>query len=148
MPVNYDKVFTYKIENVSFGNLSNGNLTKLFQDGRTSSPFLEQHIPLWFPYLKWQSGNKKYDHIDNDGNKYDAKNFTKHGLFFLPSSQIGSGRKINDIHAKETIDSMTYILCDIEDFPKIRIKFYSGKKLLNEYPKYRIPYNDREKIFG
>jgi len=144
------KTHTFNIDTTSFGELSTEELTDIFLDGRFISPFLERHIPIWFPHLTHIKGNKPYDHIDQDDNKYDAKNFTKNGLQFMPSGMIGTGRKYDKVVCLKKIQKydMIYILCDITGFPEIRIVFAKGEDLLNIYGNARIPYKDRVEIFG
>jgi len=143
-----DHTYCFNIDNVSFGNLPKETVIDLFRDGRISSAFLEEHIPLWYPKLKRVIGNKDHDHIGKDGRYYDAKNFTKNGLKFCPSSQIGAGRKINKEKAAESANKLIYILCDIVEFPSIRIVFKNGVLLMKHYPSFTIPYKDRSNIFG
>tara|TARA_R110001592_G_scaffold82734_1_gene244976 strand:- start:899 stop:1240 length:342 start_codon:yes stop_codon:yes gene_type:complete len=108
---------------------------------------MEPQITKWFPSLTRVRGNKSYDHIDENGVKYDAKNFTKNGLQFAPSSQIGAGRKFNESLAHQKAKVMVYICCDIVDFPKIRVKFAKGSDLIKSYPNCKISLTKRKEFF-
>jgi len=134
-------------ESVSFGNLPRETVFSLFRDGRVASPFLERAVELWYPHLEFVDG-KGYDHVDkNTQHKYDLKCFTKGGLKFAPSVMIGAGRKIDEEKLHEHASTISYICCDIVDFPKIRIKFISGKDLIKDYPKGSIRFSHRERFF-
>ena len=92
-------------------------------------------------------GNKDHDHIDNDGNLYDAKNFTKGGLNFMPSNQIGAGRKLNKEIAIEKANKLIYICVDITQLPTLQIIFVKGNKLAEKYNNFKIPFKKREELF-
>ena len=77
---------------IQFGSLPVEILTDHFKDGRWASTLLERYIPMVYPELTWVPGNKDHDHIDSQGNLYDLKCFTKGGLKFMPSNQIGAKR--------------------------------------------------------
>ena len=131
---------------ISFGEIDEQMLYEIFKDGRNASFMLELYLTKKFP-LKLVKGNKDHDHIDNDGNKYDVKNFTKNGLKFMPSNQIGAGRCFDQTKAHDKANILTYICCDIVDFPKITIRFIDGCDLIKEYPKCSVPFNSRNKLF-
>lgn len=133
-------------DQVSFADIDKEILYELFKDGRNASFMLEIYLTTKFP-LTLVKGNKDHDHIDINGNKYDAKNFTKHGLKFMPSNQIGSGRCFDQTKAHDKANNLTYICCDIVDFPKIIIRFIDGCDLIKEYPKCIVPFNSRGKLF-
>jgi len=135
-------------ESVSFGNLSKETVFSLFKDGRVASPFLERAVEVWYPHLKFVDA-KGYDHVDiHTSQKYDLKCFTKGGLRFAPSVMIGAGRKIDEEKLHEHASSISYICCDIINFPKIRVKFISGKELIKTYPKGSIPFSHKERFFS
>lgn len=139
----------YVIENISFGDLSKQEVANIFSDGRIASHFLERQLEIWYPFLKFVN-KRGYDHINvNDPNdRYDQKCFTEGGLGFAPSSMVGAGRKINEDVAYNHCKDITYICCDIVDFPRVRVKFVPGAALLKLYPKFKIPYRDRNILFS
>jgi|TARA_R110000822_G_scaffold283224_1_gene404756 hypothetical protein len=142
---------TYKFDltdTMSFGNIRKERLYEFFKDGRNASFMLEEQLTHWFPNLTRVEGNKDHDHFDDNGTLYDAKNFTKYGLRFMPSNQMGAGRKFNESIAWKKADKLVYICCDIVDFPKVRVVFKSGKDLVNSYPKCSVPKKDREILFA
>ena len=146
--IEHNKTYSFTIPNVSFGLLSESTLDKLFKDGRYVSPFLEEYLPLWFPNLKRIEGNQDHDHVDQNGVHYDAKNFTKNGLQFMPSNQIGAGRKFDAAITEQKANGLIYICCDIVDFPNIRVKFVPGKQLYKSYPNAKIPFAKRDSFFS
>ena len=139
-------VDTFTVENISFGDLNQDELAKMFTDGRLASHFLERQLEIWYPKLTFVDG-KGYDHIDEEGNLYDQKCFTKGGLAFAPSNMIGGSRSINEEVATEHCKDITYIACDIIDFPTVRVKFVKGSDLMKEYKNFKIPKSQREKFF-
>tara|TARA_Y100000593_G_scaffold93149_1_gene186999 strand:+ start:110 stop:568 length:459 start_codon:yes stop_codon:yes gene_type:complete len=150
LPVELNNTYKFELETPRFGSLSKEQVIDIFTDGRHCSPFLERQLAAWFEGLTHITGNKPYDLIDEQGRKYDAKNFTKKGLKFMPSGQIGTGRKYDYDKCRKKIEEnkMTYIACDITEFPKVRVRFLDGSELLKEYPKAQVPFKDREVLFG
>ena len=142
-----EKVYEYDLTGqVSFGDLGEMETYEILKDGRLASHFLERQLCVWFPELTFVDG-RGHDHIDEEGNLYDQKCFTKGGLNFAPSNMIGKGRTLDEELAHSHASTITYIACDIIDFPKVRVKFLYGTTLLGLYPKLRIPNKDRELIF-
>ena len=142
-----DKVYNFEVKNFEFGGLSRDACIEIFKDGRVASHFLERQLTLWFPKLTHIKGCKDHDHVDTDGVKYDAKNFTKGGLSFMPSNQMGAGRKFNESVAHEKAEKLIFICCDIVDFPSVRVKFANGTELAKQYPTCKIKKSDREEFF-
>ena len=132
---------------IQFGSLPVEELTEHFKDGRWASTLLERYIPVWYPELTWVPGNKDHDHIDSQGNLYDLKCFTKGGLKFMPSNQIGAKRCFDKDVAHEKANKLTYICCDITQFPIVTIKFAKGCDLIAKYPQCSIPFKDRSNLF-
>ena len=148
MRVVHNKIYEFEIENLAFGDLSTESLHEAFKDGRVASHLLERQLAVWFPELTHVKGCKFHDHKGTDGALYDAKNFTKNGLKFMPSNQRGAGRTFIVETAHEKAKKLIYIACDIVDFPRVRVKFADGIDLIEEYPTCKIPFGHREKLFG
>jgi len=148
--VEFNKTYEFTIKDVSFGDLTLEEVYTVLKDGRVASHFLERQLAKWFPQLTHITGNKAWDHLDETGAKYDAKNFTSTGLKFMPSGMLGKGRKYCPVACRKKIkeNRLSYIMCDIVEFPKIRVKFSDGLELLQEYPRASIPKSHREVIFG
>ena len=146
--IELNRVYEFEIKNYSFGDLSTAAMNEIYQDGRVASHLLEPQLVHWFPELTHIKGCKDHDHIDQSGQKYDAKNFTKRGMQFKPSNQIGTGRKFNYEAMVEKADGMIYIACDIVDFPQIRVVFKEGLDLVDEYPTGKVSENKRGVLFG
>jgi len=149
MKVKLNKTYEFDLtDTMSFGDIKQERLYEFFKDGRNASFMLEEQLIHWFPELTRVEGNKDHDHIGKDGVKYDAKNFTKGGLNFMPSNQIGAGRKFDSVIAYEKANKLVYICCDIVDFPKVRVIFKSGKDLVKDFPNCKVSKTNREVLFG
>ena len=140
-----NKTYTYKCE-ATFGTLSQEKVYKLFTDGRRASGFLEIQLEEWFPSLKFVDG-KGYDHVDTECIRYDAKCFTPRGANFSPSVMLGAGRKVDEEKLWEHANEMIYIFCDVVSFPEVRVIFKRGSDL-KKYSKGKIPFGDRDVLFG
>ena len=149
MKVELNKTYDFDLtDTMSFGDIKQERLYEFFKDGRNASFMLEEQLIHWFPELTRVEGNKDHDHISEDGVKYDAKNFTKGGLNFMPSNQIGAGRKFDSVIAYEKANKLVYICCDIVDFPKVWVIFKSGKDLVKDFPNCKVSKTNREVLFG
>ena len=148
MNIVYNKVFSFDLSNrVTFGDLTQQTLYKLFTDGRVSSKFLEHHLPLWFPELEFRDG-QGYDHVQlNSGKKFDLKGFTPRGACYAPSEMLGKGRKIIVEKAHEHARTIDYIFSDITEFPQVRIIFRHGQDLVRDFPSTKIKKNQRDQLF-
>ena len=149
MKVELNKTYDFDLtDTMSFGDIKQERLYEFFKDGRNASFMLEEQLIHWFPELTRVEGNKDHDHISEDGVKYDAKNFTKGGLNFMPSNQIGAGREYDEVIAYEKANKLVYLCCDIVDFPKVRVIALSGDECIKRFPKGKVSKNDRELLFG
>jgi len=148
MKIQMNKTYNFEIKNASFGDIPQSRMNELYTDGRLAAFALEEQLVYWFPELTRIEGNKDHDHVDVQGRKYDAKNFTKHGLKFMPSNQLGEGRVFNAEIAHAKAEQLRYILCDILDFPRVRVKFMEGTDLIQQYPSCSARPGQREVLFG
>ncbi len=149
MKIQLNKTYEFDlVDKMSFGDIKIERLYEFFKDGRNASFMLEEQLIHWFPELIRIEGNKDHDHIGKNGVKYDAKNFTKGGLNFMPSNQIGAGRKFDSVIAYEKANKLVYICCDIIDFPKVRVIFKEGKDLVKQFPNCKVSKTNREVLFG
>lgn len=142
-----DKVYYFNLK-ASFGDLSETQVNDILKDGRAASRFLEHQLVVWFPELKYvdQPG---HDHIDESGNMYDAKCWTEHGCVFRESIMIGRGTDaINEERILEHASMITYIICDITQFPAVRVIFKEGKELAERWPRGQIYKGHRDRLFA
>jgi len=145
----HNKTYSYTINDIRFGNLSQSTIYEIFKDGRAFShliePWLEEILP-----LKHIKGCKSYDFTDmNDEEiKYDAKTFTRRGCYFVPSNMIGEGRTFNKKIFDEKAKNLIYIIVSNVHFPEIKIKFVKGSELIKQYPKGKIGKNEFDKFFN
>jgi hypothetical protein len=142
------RVYHYDLTGkVSFGDLSVEAVHKILKDGRACARFLEHHVPLWFPDLEYVD-KKGFDFISRvNGQKIECKTFTESGLNYAPSSMTGKGRTIDRKQLHQEAPLLIFILCDIVDFPRVRIVFRPGSSLVEKYPAGKVPFNDRLEIF-
>lgn len=140
-----DRVYTFTCP-AAFGDLSNAVVCELFTDGRHAAGFLERQLEVWFPELKFMDG-RGWDHQDQNGTRYEAKCFTPRGADYSASKFKGVGRKMNLTEHTETAKGLIYILCDIVEFPTVRVLFKTGDALLAQYPNGKIPFNKRQELF-
>jgi hypothetical protein len=150
MKINYDTIYCFDFTGkVQFGDLPKETVYELFRDGRVASKFLENHIPVWFPELKFVDATG-YDHVDvaTETKKWDLKGFTKGGASYVPSNMIGAGRRVDLQEAHDHANTIDYIFSDVVDFPLVRIQFKSGKELVEQYPKGKIDFKYRNELFN
>jgi hypothetical protein len=146
--IELNKTYDFEIKNVAFGPIPTSRLLELYKDGRVAAIMVEEALTHWFSELTRIEGNKDHDHVDREGRKFDAKCFTKHGLNFRPSNQMGAGRKFNEAIAHQKASELIYTCCGITDFPRVRVKFVEGSNLVQQYPSCSIPKGQREVFFG
>lgn len=149
MKIDYDTIYIFDFsDRVTFGDLDRQTVYELFQDGRVASKFLEHYVPLWFPELKFVDATG-YDHVDvATGNlKWDLKGFTKGGASYVPSNMLGAGRTINLQEAHDHANTIDYIFSDVVEFPQVKIRFKSGRELVNEFPRGKIDFKYRSQLF-
>ena len=144
--VKLNETVTHKVTEYKFGDLTSEELKETFQDGRIASWFMEQQLPYWYPELTRVTGQKDHDHIDTKGRLYDQKTFTARGVTCQPSNQQGKGRSFDEEVAYEKANKLIYIITDINDFPKVHVKFVEGKELIKKYPELKVKFNQREEF--
>ena len=142
-----NKTFEFNLTNISFDNIPSDKLIKLFTDGRHASHILELWVETNFIDKK-KHNVKDHDFIDNNNNFMEAKNFTKNGAKFMPSRMLGVGRKYIKEEADKVIKSNIYVITDINDMPKIKMRFVKGIDLLEKYPNAIIPFKLRDEFFN
>lgn len=149
MKIDYDTIYHFDFSDcVTFGDLDQQTVYELFKDGRVASKFLERYIPLWFPELEFVDATG-YDHVDvaTGQRKWDLKGFTKGGASYVPSNMLGAGRTIDLQEAHNHANTIDYIFSDVVDFPKVQIQFKSGRQLVQEFPRGKIDFKYRSKLF-
>lgn len=138
MKIEFNKTYHFHVDSVSFADLNQEELSTLFSDGRVASHFIEIQITKWFPELKRKEikrGRAKSDHIGTNNVIYEMKNFTKYGCKFMPSYMYGGSRKFNFDEFNKLAQDTKYIVCDIRNFPSIKIIFKSGNDIVTLFPK-------------
>lgn len=149
MKLEHDKVYHFEVENYAFGDLPKEELAEIFKDGRIAGKLLEPQLSKWFPELT-HVDVKGYDHIDESGHKDDAKSFTKRGSNFAPSIMVGGGRSIDFEVAAAHASGISYIFCEVDRFPLVRVVAKRGSEMVDQYPSFKVSNTDqnRQWLFG
>ena len=151
MSYEFNKVYHFDLSSwIKIEGWPKKEVRDLMVDGRFASHILERQIPKWWPSLVHIKGCKAFDHIDEGlgGIQFDAKNLTKNGCKYMPSNMIGEGRTFDKETFHEKAKNMNYIICDIIDYPKVRLIFKSGPDLLERFPRGIISKTTgREELF-
>jgi len=147
--IELNKTFDHEITNYVFGDLSEELCAEIFKDGRPFSHFIEAYISKHYP-LTHIKGCKKYDFTDNNYPEilYDEKTFTKGGCSFCPSNMLGQGRVFNQEIFEEKTKTLIFCIVSNIEFPKIKIRFVRGQKLMEEYPNGKISIKQFDSFFN
>ena len=132
--------------NFCFDNTQKVSLEKLFQNGSYISPFLEHWLNQNTNLIQIP-GNKKHDFVDEHGQYYQLKTFTKNGLKFRPSSQLGIGRTKNQKEFEEYCYSQMFIIASVVTFPIVKFKIFKGEYLLKTFKSGHITLKKYNVIF-
>lgn len=121
------------IDRIEFGDIAKDDLLNIYRDGRVSGLIAELLVESIFSNLR-RSGAEgtPYDLVDEKtGEKWEVRVITKGGVKFLPSSQIGVGRKYDEEKFLEKLRAVTgYILVDVRYIPNICIGSILSKDLI------------------
>ena len=99
------------------------DILEYLTDGRRVSFIIERR-------LKWEhqgwdlapSEGAGYDLRDPNGGLWEVRSVTRSGVYFNPSSQVGSGRKFNEVGFIKKLESIRgFILSDIVQFPTVDV---------------------------
>lgn len=132
------------IGKLKFGDIPINSLMNHFKDVNNISNIIGLYIPILYPKINHIGNN---NHTCDNGNQYIVKYFTKNGLTFAPSNPSGTRRLCNIELSHKLANKLTYICCDITNFPIITLKIIKGSELVNKYPRCVIPYKDKKWIF-
>jgi|TARA_B110000008_G_C16936334_1_gene550722 hypothetical protein len=148
IPIEFNKVYTYTLQNYKIDCLTDEMCKEIFKDGRAFSHFIEPWLSIKFPLIHIK-GCKQYDFVNkNDKNiKYDEKTFTKRGCRYMPSNMIGQGREFDEETFIKKASELKYIIVSNVKFPEIKIKFVSGIDLLKKYPNGIITIKHYDEFF-
>lgn len=139
----------YKMNELQLDHLDENETIEFLSDGRVANFLLTKQIPKLFPEKNLRvCKTKSKTYIDDNSHNYLVRCFTRDGMRFMPSNQLGVGRKYNYNATRDNSSNTTIIACDISEFPTVNIKFLNARSLLAEYTDAVIHYKDRELIFG
>jgi hypothetical protein len=137
-------LYSFTLENFAFANLTQDELFNILKKGNNISPFLEIYLAKTFN-LNYVN-QTHYDFLDQIGNKIEQKTFTKYGCCFMPSTFRNNGYESEDDLMKVCYENI-YLLCDITNFPEIKVVFKKGVDLFKEFPNGKISFSNKNKIF-
>lgn len=127
---------------------SEEQINKRFQDGRISSHFMEDFICEHYNLNQANNCQKYFDATDkNNQNKFEIKCLTKRGLSITPSNMKGQGRKFNQKLFKEICLETIYIICDITNFPNVKMIFIPGNELYLKSEKGSFTFETAKSLF-
>ena len=115
--------------------IKTADVREYFTDGRRVSFIIERR-------LKWdnpgwelaRSEGAGYDLLDPEGRKWEVRSVTKAGVYFTPSSQVGSGRTFNEEGFIAKLDEIEgFILSDISGFPVVDVFVVPAVDILKWY---------------
>lgn len=142
----YFNRFKCNFSAVYFDNIPKLCLEQLFKNGARISPLLEE----WLNQntnLTLIPGNEKYDFFDEYENPYQLKTFTKNGLKFRPSSQLGIGRVHDQKKFEEYCYSQRFLIASVVKFPVVEFRVFKGEYLLNSFPSGSISFKKHNILF-
>jgi hypothetical protein len=99
------------------------DVKEYFTDGRRVSFIIERRLmwehPGWTLAVSEGAG---YDLRDPQGGFWEVQSITRGGVYFTPSSQVGSGRVFGEAAFLAKLDAVAgFILADIVEFPIISV---------------------------
>lgn len=110
-------------------------VVKYFSDGRKASFILENRIVKDYTGgSRSDSEGSGWDINDRNGNKWEVRSLTNSGIYFCPSSMVGSGRKFNEQGFLDKVAGIAgYIVTDITQFPNVPVYRVSSDQVLSWY---------------
>jgi hypothetical protein len=153
--IELNRVYSFDLPPPTWPGLSTDEAITVFKNGSACAKPLERMLcsDSFFPNLIYED-KTGYDYttqgVLDSGvkGKLDLKNFTNFGSKFMPSVMIGKGRKLDPEKFHEHAKDLTYIFCDITDFPRINVVFKDGGELISKYPKGHIIFSHRSDLFS
>ena len=119
------------------------DIREYLTDGRRVSFIIERRLKWENP--GWQlapSEGAGYDLLDPDGGMWEVRSITRGGVYFNPSSQVGSGRRFNEEGFQLKMSGIKgFILCDIVDFPVVEVYVVPVANVLRWHKERRLGAN-------
>lgn len=101
-------------------NLTQTEVKSYFRDGRRLSPIAERRIAREILRGQHPGDGLPYDAIDESGKRWEVRCMTKGGVYFCPSSMVGSGRTFEEAGFLNKLDIVEgFIICDAVQFPVV-----------------------------
>lgn len=111
-----------------------------FNDGRKASFIIENRL------VRDYTGGKRsdsegsgWDIEDRNGNKWEVRSLTNSGVYFCPSSMVGSGRKFDEDGFLAKLDNVSgYLITDITQFPNVPVYRVSSEQVKGWYAENKL----------
>lgn len=161
--------FSCSFTDIVFDNVSSDVIYLLLRDGRAISSLIEVWLDSNTDLVLSANANARNDFrrlFFDDFQNYQQKTFSRaSGANFRPSSQIGSGRSLNDLIKDRSeidasritaarqlafesyCDTQIFIFVSQRDFPLVHFRVVSGSSLLLLFPKGNIPPGQHDAFF-
>jgi len=115
--------------------ISKDAVIEYFNDGRKASFILENRL------VRDYTGGKRadsegagWDIEDRFGKKWEVRSLTNSGIYFCPSSMVGSKRSFDEEGFFNKVNSIEgYIVTDITQFPNVPVYKVSNSQVLKWY---------------
>ena len=115
--------------------ISEDAVAEYFSDGRKVSFIIENRIVKDYTGgSRSESEGSGWDIKDRHGLKWEVRSLTKSGVYFCPSSMVGSGRKFEEDGFLDKLNNIAgYIITDITKFPNVPLYRVSSMQVLEWY---------------
>lgn len=117
--------------------LDKQDVIEYFMDGRKSSFIFENRIVKDYTGgSRSDSEGSGWDIQDRNGYRWEVRSLTNSGIYFCPSSMVGSGRKFEEEGFLNKLNSIAgYIITDITKFPNVPVYRVASSQVLDWYRK-------------
>jgi len=115
------RILTWDIDELSSAlKIDASTVREYFTDGRSVAFIIGRRLKTELGFRLAASEGAAYDLVDDQGEKWEARNITSGGVYFCPSYMVGSGRSFDEAGFLAKLKQIKgYILTDIEEFPSV-----------------------------
>jgi len=130
---NPDKFLSWDLQALQSSlKLTANEIEQYFTDGRRVSFLIERRVAREILNGKLAPSEKSpYDIEDSSGRKWECRSLSKGGIYFSPSSNVGSGRKFSKFDFFKKLELIYgYVIADISLFPMVPLFFITSTQVL------------------
>jgi len=114
--------------------LTNEEVREYFKDGRRCSFLIERKLRIYMKAEIAETEGKSYDLIDENNNKWEVRSLTNNGVYFCPSTMVGSSRKFDEKGFLRKLKVVVgYKIANIQTFPNVKVYSVSSEQVLAWY---------------